>query len=238
METIKILLVALLPIVILAFYIYRRDKSVPEPIEQLLKAFFLGVLSLWLSLCMSVPFGWIGLYPEEPTTIFGSVRVAFFGAAIPEEIAKFVMLWLVLRKNRYFNENMDGIVYAVFVSLGFAAFENIMYVVSSDSYMSVGIVRALFAVPGHFCYGILMGYFISLASFCPTSSKQNYALALIAPIVAHGLYDAILMMVDVVPDIVQLILVILFLAFCYILWRYASKKIKKHLKRDGICQTN
>lgn len=59
--------------------------------------------------------------------MFYAIRLSFFGAAILEESAKLFMLWLLLRKNKYFGERVDGIVYAVCVSLGFAALENVMY---------------------------------------------------------------------------------------------------------------
>ncbi len=108
-----IFLTALLPIAILVYYIYHKDKRSPEPTGQLVKAFLFGILSVPLSFCMSIPLGLIGIYPAEATSILGSISTAFFGAAIPEEIAKFFMLWLLLRKNPYFDEKMDGIVYAV-----------------------------------------------------------------------------------------------------------------------------
>lgn len=108
-----ILLIALLPVVILVYYIYHKDKKSPEPTGQLVKAFLWGILSVPLSLCMSIPLGLIDVYPTEATSILGSVSAAFFGAAIPEEIAKFIMLWQLLRKNPYFDEKMDGIVYVV-----------------------------------------------------------------------------------------------------------------------------
>ena len=88
---------------------------------------------------------------------------------------------------------MVGIVYAVCVSLGFAALENIMYLfTNAEVYLSVGIARAIFAVPGHFCFGILMGYYYSLAKFYPKTPKKNKVLILVAPTVVHGLYDSIL----------------------------------------------
>lgn len=108
-----ILLTALLPVVILVYYIYHKDKKFPEPTGQLVKAFFYGILSVPLSFCMSIPLGLICVYPAEATSILGSVSTAFFGTAIPEEIAKFLMLWLLLRKNPNFDEKMDGIVYVV-----------------------------------------------------------------------------------------------------------------------------
>ena len=233
METIIILLTALLPIAILVYYIYHKDEKSPEPTGQLVKAFFYGIVSIPLSFCMSIPLGLIGVYPAEATSILGSVSAAFFGAAIPEEIAKFIMLWLLLRKNRYFDEKMDGIVYAVCVSLGFAALENIMYLfTNADSYLSVGIARAIFAVPGHFCFGILMGYYYSLAKFYPKTPKKNEALILVAPIIVHGLYDSILFIINVTPAISGILLIV-FLVFCHKMWKYGSKSIHEHLERDN-----
>ena len=228
-----ILLTALLPIVILVYYIYHKDKKLPEPTGQLVKAFLFGILSVPVSFCLSIPFGIIGLYPIEATSILGSISTAFFGAAIPEEIAKLFMLWLLLRKNRYFDEKMDGIVYAVCVSLGFAALENIMYLFSNaESYLSVGIARAIFAVPGHFCFGIMMGYYYSLAKFYPQAPKKNKALILVAPIIVHGLYDSILFIINVTPAISGVLLIV-FLIFCHKMWKYGSKSIADHLCRDN-----
>ena len=231
-NTTIILSTALLPIAVLVFYIYHKDKNAPEPVGQLLRAFFIGVLAVPLSLCISTPLESLGLYTMEPSTISGAIGASFFGAAIPEEIAKFIMLWLLLRKNPYFDEKMDGIVYAVCVSLGFAALENIMYLFSNEeAYLSVGIARAIFAVPGHFCFGILMGYYYSLAKFYPKTAKKNKALILVAPIIVHGLYDSILFITDVTPSISG-ILTIVFLVFCHKMWKYGSSRIQVFLNRD------
>lgn len=228
----KMLIAALLPIVILVFYIYHKDKKSPEPTRQLVKAFLFGILSVPVSFCMSIPLGLIGVYPSEATSILGSISTAFFGAAIPEEIAKFFMLWLLLRKNPYFDEKMDGIVYAVCVSLGFAALENVMYLFSNaETYLSVGVVRAIFAVPGHFCFGVLMGYYYSLVKFYPKAPKKNKVLILVAPIVVHGLYDSILFIINVAPAISGILLIV-FLVFCHKMWKYGSKRIKELQEKD------
>ena len=234
MQTIIILLTALLPIAVLGFYIYRKDKKSPEPIGQLLKALLFGVLSIPLALCMARALGLLGAYPAEVTDVVGAIKTAFFAAAIPEEVAKFVLLWLLLRKNRYFDEKMDGIVYAVCVSLGFAAVENILYLFSNaEDFVVVGVSRAIFAVPGHFCDGILMGYYYSLARFYPKMQSKNRALILIAPILAHGAYDALLFVSNQAPAIGGL-LTIAFLVLCVKLWKYCAKRIKEHLQRDNI----
>ncbi|MDO4930516.1 MAG: PrsW family glutamic-type intramembrane protease [Bacteroidales bacterium] len=228
-----ILAVALLPVIVLSYYIYQKDKMSPEPLGQLMKAFALGLMSVPLSLLLSVPFGGLGFYPPEIATVLDAVKSAFFGAAIPEELAKLFVLWLLLRKNRHFDEHVDGIVYAVFVSLGFAALENIFYLYSNyEEYLSVGISRALFAVPGHFCFGVLMGYYYSLVKFYPKVSQKNRLLVILAPVIAHGVYDSILFVTSVTPAISG-ILVIAFLLFCHKMWKYGSRRIAEHLERDA-----
>ncbi len=226
-----ILLSALLPVGILAFHIYKKDSN-PEPGLELAKAFVLGIVSCFLSVILSGPFERMGLFVLEPTTIAGSISKSFFGAAIPEECAKLFVLWLMLRKNKHFDEHMDGIVYAVFVALGFAFFENVLYLFgNSDSLMSVGVGRALFATPGHFGFGILMGYYYSLACFSPHNVRRHRILALVAPILVHGAYDSLLFMIDVLP-LLAVLLLILFLVLCWKLWKYGSARVAEHIARD------
>lgn len=224
------LLSALIPAIALLGYICWRDRKSPEPVKQLFKATAWGVLAIPLTLVIVYPLQWIGIIPEEYTTIGGAIYDAFMSAAIPEELSKLLLLWLFLRKNPYFDERMDGIVYAVCVSLGFAGLENILYVVLNEDWASVAISRAIFAVPGHFCYGVLMGYFYSLAKFEPLYRTRYSALALLVPVVAHGVYDSLLFVMQVyIPTWLESILLLCFLVFCFYLWKWASKSIKRHI---------
>lgn len=228
-----IVLSALIPVAALAFFAYYQDRNKPEPKGQLVKAFFFGVASIAVSLCISLPLGWLGVYQDEPAGVIEAVKTAFFGAAIPEEIAKFLMLWLLLRKNRFFDEHMDGIVYGAYVSLGFAAFENIGYLLAdTDTLVSTWFMRAIFAVPSHFCYGVIMGYYYSLIRFSPELAKRSMALVLLVPILMHGIYDAILMSLSSMSTAMIILLFVLWMAFCVLMWRIAYKRIKKHLQRD------
>lgn len=229
-----VIISALLPVVILISYIYWRDKNSPEPTKMLVKAFLYGVLSIFLSLCLSIPFGILGLYPNENITVFDAIRQSFIAAAIPEESAKLFMLWLLLRKNSFFDEKIDGIVYASFVSLGFAAVENIMYLSSSENFVTTSVTRALFSVPGHFSFGILMGYFYSIARFYTNNKLQNLILSLVAPVIAHGLFNTILRTVSVSTSVsVQLLLLVVFITFCYALWKFANKRIKEMIDSNN-----
>lgn len=228
-----ILLAALAPIAILAYYIYRRDKFQKEPVKELLKAFGMGILSVPVSLLISTPLEFAGFYSMETQTLLDAVKLSFLGAAIPEEIAKFLMLWLFVRKSRCFDENVDGIVYASVVSLGFAAVENILYLVTNyESWISVGITRALFSVPGHFFFGVLMGYYYSLFRFYPAVGRKVKWLVLGAPILAHGLFDTVLFSVEVLPGL-SAALMIAFILLCNSLRKRASRSIAEHLERDS-----
>ena len=233
------ILSALIPAIVLLIYIYWKDRHSPEPTRELVKATLFGVLSIILSLCMSLPLMAIGAIPKDVQHFLDAMNHAFLGAAIPEELAKLFVLWLFLRKNIHFDERMDGIVYAVCVSLGFAGLENVMYIVGSyiigdTEWLTIALSRAVTAVPAHFCFGVLMGYFYSLAHFSSKDREWNVAMTFIAPIIAHGIYDIIPLTFRIEPPLwLSAILVLVFIALCFYLWRVASKAIKAHLTKMG-----
>ena len=112
--------------------------------------------------------------------------------------------------------------------------ENVFYLIGSyDEWMSVGISRALTAVPGHFGFGVLMGYYYSLGKFDSETFASAKYKALIVPILVHGIYDVICFVIGIVPS-VAFILMIVFIVFCHKLWKYGSKRIKEHLERDKV----
>lgn len=222
---------ALLPALVLVFYIYRQDSVNPEPIRVMLKGVFFGVLSAFIAIIYGLlidPVAWLGLSPD---TTEGAFATAFLEAAVPEECAKLFMLWLLLRRNPYYDESIDGIVYAVCVGMGFAGFENVLYLLGNlDALAAVGITRALFAVPGHFFYAVLMGYFVSRAHFCTRFFNRNYfrLLAILVPIVLHGIYDALLMVANVCEDeMLTCGCVVGFLVFCFFMQKYGRRKIRR-----------
>ena len=156
---------------------------------------------------------------------------AFVVAALPEESFKLLALWLVLRKNPYFDEHFDGIVYAVCVGLGFAAVENIFYVFSEEEWVSVAISRALLAVPGHYAFAILMGYYYSVYHFVDHSPKVA-ACILLVPIAAHGVYDALAMSGLVNPYIGGLSFFVL-IWFCVKMHKVAKTKVMALIDKDN-----
>lgn len=224
-----IIFAALLPVVILLGYIYKKDSINPEPTGMLVKAFFFGILSTALSFCFSIPLSEIAgseVENDQYLSVFDAFYDAFCSAAIPEELAKFIMLWLLLRKNPHFDEKFDGIVYATFVGLGFAGLENIMYLFEDEEWLSTGISRALFAVPGHTLFGVLMGYYYSIYHFGENRSFMTKCMILVAPILAHGIYDGILFSMNV-DEALSAVFMIVFLVFCWWLVKKGKSRIEE-----------
>lgn len=222
---------ALLPVGLLMFYILRKDSLHPEPPKWLWLGGLFGVCSAFVALGFDRIFYDVSPLAHLPEgTVAKALSDAFLSAAIPEESAKLLMLWLLLRKNPYFDEYFDGIVYAACIGLGFAGFENILYLFENiNNLASVALMRGLFSVPGHFFFAVTMGYYYSLAHFCSTTKKQKtkyMLLAILVPILLHGIFDGTLMISDTIPAISG-ILVILFVFFCHMTFKAGRKKIAR-----------
>lgn len=226
MDILILLVAALLPAVLLGYYIWKQDPQ-PEPTNWLIRAALYGVgICFPVALLeMAIQNVFIG---GEPTTLLGTTFEAFFVAALPEESFKLLALWLVLRHNPFFDEHVDGIVYAVFVGLGFAAIENIGYVMSNG--LTTAILRALLAVPGHYAFAILMGYYYSVYHFIDRSPRTA-ACILLVPVVAHGIYDALALSSTVNPYVGGISFFVL-IYFCIKMHKYVRTKMIAQIKRD------
>jgi len=223
------LIAALLPAMLLFLYIWRKDVQ-PEPFRWLFRALLAGVIiCIPVAYVEGVVMHW--LFPAgDPTTLFGTTVEAFFVAAVPEEAAKLLALWLILRKNPYFDEHFDGIVYAVCVGLGFAAIENVGYVLSSgEGWATVAVMRALLAVPGHYAFAIIMGYYYAIYHFVDHSPKVA-AKVFLMPVLAHGVYDSLAMSGSVDPVAGGLCFFAL-IYFCIKLQKAAQKKVNELVAR-------
>lgn len=229
------LIAALLPAAILVFYIYKADRLKPEPWSQLRRAIGFGVLSALASTLVSTPLEHLGFFTQHTDDAISAFKLAFWGAAVPEELAKLVMLYLAIRKNPHFDERMDGIVYAVCVSMGFAAIENVMYVTKAgDNWMAVSTLRALLSVPAHYYFGVLMGYFFALFWFDHKNKLKNLAWALGLPVFCHTLYDFCAMYMPAVDSpILSLGLLALLIVSCIQFFKWSKKSINEHLDSDA-----
>lgn len=188
-----LVVLALAPVVYLLWEIYKADR-LKEPTGLLIKLFVGGLLSVIpavvLELMVNDPL--MAMFNYEPSTMYYIVE-AFIGVALIEEGCKYIFLRLFSWNNPNFDDTFDGIIYAVFVSLGFAALENILYVMEGG--VAVAVSRALLSIPGHMCFSIVMGFYYSRAKRCSVRQDSSGALAytlkgLFGAIFCHGFYDA------------------------------------------------
>jgi RsiW-degrading membrane proteinase PrsW (M82 family) len=133
-----------------------------------------------------------------------------------------IFIW----NDKNFDEYFDGIVYASFISLGFATVENIMYVMPGG--IGTGIVRALISVPAHFLFGVILGYFLSLAKFNSGKKGRYIIIGLLIAMAAHGLFDWLLMFSDRMGGALSSFIYTFFIAGDVMLWRLGIRLIKKH----------
>ena len=183
-----LLLVTIIPsLLILAFFVF-SDKF-REPKKSIIKVFIHGILITIPAYFLNTAFG---DYFYNRTLVSEHLIGSFLTAAPLEEGLKFLVLYFLVYKMKDFNEPIDGIVYGVCVSLGFATLENFYYVYAIDwgsqsTSMSVAYLRAFSAVPMHALTGCIMGYFFMKYSF--VSRKDNLFFCFFIPFLLHGFYN-------------------------------------------------
>jgi len=215
-----LLTIAVAPVAIILFYIYLRDKYQKEPIKVLLKSFFVGIIIILPVILIEGALDnyWETKMEAQVHKLYTAFYSGFIVAAFTEEVFKFVALYWLIWRSKFFDERFDGIVYAVFVSLGFAAIENIAYVLQSG--FGTGILRAFTAVPAHALFGVTMGFYFGLAKFFPEKRAYLLSMSVLIPVVLHGIYDFILMSGET-------LLLLLFMPFMWFLWRKGMKYMKQ-----------
>lgn len=222
------LLAALLPAAFLMRYIYRMDTIEKEPPGLLTGLVFLGVGAAVVAIVLeTLGQGILNAFLAQDDPAY-SIVFAFLVVAVVEEGAKFLFLRWRTWKDPNFNYRFDGIVYAVFLSLGFAAFENVSYVMGYG--LTVALYRALLAIPAHMGFAVFMGYFYSRAKLCsdegvPSRKRLNLWAAYLIAVLLHGFYDACALMGTVLSTL-------LFAAFVIAMYILVIRLIKKESRTD------
>jgi len=177
-----------MPSLLLLWYFHSRD-AYPEPASVVWRTFGLGVLSAIPVLMFALPMGTFLEGIDDP--FLAGVYEAFVLASIPEEVCKLAVILWYARRHSAFDEPMDGLVYGVAASLGFATLENVLYVAQGG--LGVAMMRAVTSIPGHATFGAIMGYYVGRAHFSRGRARPLLIKALLIPILLHGVYDAPLM---------------------------------------------
>ena len=185
---------AVIPAVILLLQVYRADRLEKEPTGLLISLLVFGVIATALAIETETIGENILLSFFDETDLGYLILSNFIVVALSEEGFKLLLLRWRTWRSPNFNCQFDGVVYAVFVALGFALWENISYVLMYG--LSTALVRAVTAVPGHACFGVFMGVWYGLAKRLhgqgrDSASKLCRVLALLLPALLHGCYDFI-----------------------------------------------
>lgn len=217
---------AVIPAIVVIVYVYKMDKVEKEPIGLLVKTFIFGMISCIPAVILELL--------SEYLLDYIAIRMLslfieyFFFVGLSEEFSKRLMTKAAVWKSPHFNYAFDGIVYCVVGSMGFAAFENIFYVI--DSGLDTALLRAVTAIPGHAVFGVYMGYYFGRAKYYEKiGNKEAYKMewlkSLWIPVVIHGFYDFAISADSV-------LLVLIWLAFIVIMDVRAIKLIKNCSKFD------
>ena len=222
------ILAAVVPAAVLLRYIYDHDTVEPEPPGLLWSLVFFGVLAALLS-------GILEGIGESILSSFVSVRspyytilFAFLVVAAVEEGTKYFFLKRRTWRDPAFNYRFDGVVYSVFVSLGFAAFENIQYVFSYG--LSVALPRAVLSIPGHTAFAVFMGLHYGRAKLCEArgdlaAAQANRTRGVLTAVFLHGFYDAAAMSESGLSTV-------LFIVFVGLMFHAAFRALKRESQTD------
>ena len=189
-----LILAAVIPALILMVRVWRKDKLEKESPELLRRLVIGGILSALLAMVEERVLSWVLDSAVPQNTVLYNVLLYFVIVAVSEESSKYLFLKRYSWRSPEFNSQFDGVVYAVFTSLGFALWENISYVMHFG--FSTALVRAVTAIPGHACFGVFMGVFYGIAKKYqnfgkPVASRICRRLCLLFPVLLHGAYDYI-----------------------------------------------
>lgn len=185
---------ALLPPLVLMGVVYRMDRLEREPPALLASLFLRGVLAMFPILILELLASqFVDFFYWQPLVYL--FLTYFVIPGFVEEGVKFRVLRRRTWNEPNFNYRFDGVVYAVFVSLGFAAVENVLYVLTSG--FSTAVLRAIFSIPGHAMFGVIMGLSFSQASWAQRHGQREQAAAQqkrawLLPALLHGAYDFLL----------------------------------------------
>ncbi len=218
------------PGIAICLFIFYRDKYNREPLLNLILTFILGVLAAIPAVIIETVF-------HTPSTNIASVAIqAFLVVALTEELCKFAVLRWYSFPRKSFDEPLDGIVYGLVASMGFATIENILYVTKYAEMgmgYQVAIMRMFLSVPAHATFGILMGYYVGKAKFDPVNRKGLIFKGIFWATFMHGVYDFFLFLQghpDVKPYISDSALFIGAVVSFIIGVRLSMKHIRTHQK--------
>ena len=220
--TMTLLALAIAPGIAICLYIFLKDIYNKEPKRLLLASFLLGVLSIIPPFFIETRF-----QPFFTNSFLDTGIFAFAVVALSEELSKYFVLRYYCYTRKKFDEPLDGIVYSVMVSMGFATIENVNYILLFGTY-DTAFVRMFLSVPAHATFAIVMGYFVGKAKFDSANSFRFMLTGLFLAVFFHGTFDFFLFL-QKSPDVKPYVSDTLLFAGAVISYIIAIRLSRKHI---------
>ena len=183
-----LLTLAVVPVIILLIFTYIKDKYEKEPLILLFLGVFYGLFLVVPVLCVDVR-----LMNTKLNLLYPEIFQAFIMSAGNEEMLKFIFLFFLIYRNKNFNEPLDSIIYSIFISLGFALGENIVYVYNLEiGGFQTAFLRGITSIPAHMFFAISMGYYFARWRYLK-DGNTNLLFSFAIPWMLHGLYNFLLL---------------------------------------------
>lgn len=224
-----LILAAVLPSIILLLKVYRYDRLERENPRLILILIFSGIFSTIIATILESLGSYILSYFFNEKTQLYNIIFYYIVVALSEETSKYILLRRKTWNNIEFNCKYDAIVYAVSVSMGFALWENILYVFRFG--LSTAFTRAFTAIPGHASFSIFMGLWYGISKKYSNEGSSFLALvstilSLLVPILLHGTYDYFCSYISTYTS------VFVFILFIAILFTLSYIVVKKESRND------
>lgn len=246
---ILIILLSILTTIIFVSIILYSDRKTREPSHMILICLLSGAFTIGLSLLLGqivlpkLDIISSGLFSYN---INSTIKILLL--ALVEEYSKLLVLYLFISKNSNFDDIYDGFVYATLISLSFAAFESLIYVLNEPNFQSMAslaLLRGITTIPLHLMCGIAMGYYIGVEKFTfGTFRRIKYLiLSLLIPSIMHFLYNYCLSNMIVIfknDRMLVIIMMVIFIPFyiisiCYIeTIKKLNEKFSKNIKYKNL----
>ena len=152
---------AIAPALLVLWLVIAADER-PGPPLKVWAAFLLGAASISLLGAARAPF--ISLLAVTDNPVAALALRSIFGIAAPEEIVKILVIVAVSWRRQPSADPMDTVVYGAAAGLGFAAYENLAYLVQHpDMWRSLAVLRSVLTVPFHGALGVIAGAYLAIA---------------------------------------------------------------------------
>ena len=215
---VRLILFAVVPGLALFFWIRKKDRLEPEPPKLLWTLFGLGALSILPAMVLEPGclFVLSRAVPEDSLLYRVLQMILIVGFA--EEGCKYLVMRRKTWRSAEFNCFYDAVVYSTAVSAGFAVAENILYGVSYGT--GVLTIRALTSIPGHICFGVMMGglYGAAKKAFLAGDTQRSRRfswLSVVIPALVHGGYD---LAASRIGEIFGILFILYLLAMYFVIW--------------------